>query len=226
MALKQVIIGLTGGIGSGKTYVAGIFRDLGARIIDADKIAHKVIDQPAIRSALIKWYGCDILDKNGRIIRRKVAQVVFAPLEANTLEITKLSGVLNLGHPALLTGFAGANDIRRLNRLTHPYIRKEMFKQIRQWRGQVIVIDAPLLLESNLDKLCDYVVFIRTPEKLRLRRIMASRNWDITELRRRARHQMSLSGKKSMADFVIDNKSSATTLAHTKRIFGIISKPR
>jgi dephospho-CoA kinase len=209
MALKPVIIGLTGGIGSGKTYVAGIFRGLGARIIDADKIAHQVIDHPAVRSTLIKWYSRDILDKNGRIIRRKVAQAAFV----------------------------GVKELRRLNRLTHPYIRKEMLSQIKGAReaavesrlfrgGSVIVIDAPLLLESKLDKLCDYVVFILTPEKLRLKRIMATRDWDITELRKRARHQMSLSGKKSMADFVIDNKSSATALAHTKRIFGIISKPR
>ena len=217
MALKPVIIGLTGGIGSGKTYVAGIFRGLGARIIDADRIAHRVIDQPAVRSTLIRWYGLDILDKNGGIIRRKVAQIVFAP---------KLSG--------LRCGFAGpacserseSAEIRRLNRLTHPYIRKEMLKQIRQWRGQVIVIDAPLLLESKLDKLCDYVVFVSTPEKLRLKRIVASRAWDISELRRRARHQMSLSEKKSMADFVINNKSSVTTLAHTKRIFGMITKQK
>lgn len=196
MALKPVIIGLTGGIGSGKTYVAGLFRGLGARIIDADKIAHKVIDQPAVRSALTKWYGRDILDKNGGIIRRQVARFVFA----------------------------GPGRIRQLNKLTHPYIRKEMLRQIKRASGSVIVIDAPLLLESNLDKLCDYVVFIQTPEKLRLKRIMASRDWDIAELRKRSRHQMSLSGKKSMADFVIDNKSSATALAHTKRIFGIITK--
>jgi len=195
MALKPVIIGLTGGIGSGKTYVAGIFKGLGARIIDADGIAHKVIDQPTVRNALIRWYGRDILDKNGRIIRRKVAQVVFAE----------------------------AKDICRLNRLTHPYIRKEILKQVKRASSSVVVIDAPLLLESNLDKLCNYVVFIRTPDKLRLKRIMTSRGWTIAELRRRVRYQMPLSGKKSMANFVIDNKSSATALAHTKRIFRMIT---
>lgn len=214
MALKPVIIGLTGGIGSGKTYVAGIFRKLGARIIDADRIAHEVIDQPAVRRTLIKWYGRDISNKNGGIIRRKVAEIVFAgPACSERSE---------------------SDEIRRLNRLTHPYIRKEMLSQIKRVQGpkghpvggSVIVIDAPLLLESNLDKLCDCVVFIRTPEKLRLRRIMASRDWDIAELRRRTRHQMSLSKKESMADFVINNKSSATALAHVKRIFRMISKQK
>lgn len=198
MAFKPVIIGLTGGIGSGKSYVAGLFRGLGARIIDADEIAHKVIDQPAVRRALIKCYGRDILDKNGRIIRRKVAQIVFA----------------------------GPKKLRQLNRLTHPYIRKEILRQIKRVSGSVIVIDAPLLLESNLDKLCDYVAFIQAPEKLRLKRIIDSRDWDIPELRKRARHQMSLSEKKSMADFIIDNESSATALAHTKGIFGIITKQK
>ena len=211
MALRPVIIGLTGGIGSGKTYVAGIFRGLGARIIDADRIAHQVIDRPAVRRKLIKWYGCDILDKHGEIDRKRVAGLVFA----------------------------GPENIRRLNKLTHPYIRKEIFSQIKRARGplchpaggplghpaggSVIVIDAPLLLESHLDELCDYVVFIRTPAKLRLKRILASRDWDVAELRRRARHQMSLSKKKSMADFVVNNKSAATALAHTKRIFGMIT---
>ncbi|MBI5779316.1 MAG: dephospho-CoA kinase [Planctomycetes bacterium] len=198
MALKPVIIGLTGGIGSGKTYVAGIFRGQGGKVIDADRIAHQVIDCPAVRRTLIKWYGRDILDKNGRIIRRKVAEVVFV----------------------------GPGKIRRLNRLTHPYIRKEMLNRIKRAGSSVIVIDAPLLLESHLDKLCDYVVFIRTPEKLRLKRIMASRDWDLTESRRRARHQMPLSKKKSMADFTINNSTSATALAQVKRIFKMISKQK
>ena len=204
MALRPVIIGLTGGIGSGKTYVAGIFRDLGARIIDADKIAHKVIDQSAVRNILVGWFGRDILNENGKITRRKVARIVFA----------------------------GVNNIRRLNRLIHPYIRKEIFRQIKRARGpktylagsSVTIIDAPLLLESNLDKLCDYVVFIRTPEKLRLKRVMASRDWDISEIRKRAGYQMPLSEKRSAADFVVDNKSFATALAHAKRIFKIITK--
>ncbi|MEW6026965.1 MAG: dephospho-CoA kinase [Planctomycetota bacterium] len=197
MASRPVIIGLTGGIGSGKTYIARLFRNLGACVVDADRIGHQAIGRPDVRKTLVKWYGRDILNKAGRIDRGKVSGIVFA----------------------------SDRQVRRLNKLTHPYIRKEMFKQVRRLRRvAVVVIDAPLLLESNLDKFCDYTVFIDTPHKLRLKRILVSRDWDAAEIKRREKYQMPLSSKKSKADFVVDNRSPSSARTNAGRIFRIINK--
>lgn len=196
MALKSVIIGLTGGVGSGKTYVARIFRSLGSGIIDADKIAHRIIDAPVIRRALIKWQGRNILDRKGMINRRSLAQFVFSD----------------------------PGRVLKLNRLTHPYIRREILQKIKNSPERIIVIDAPLLLESHLDKLCDYLVFIQAPFKLRRKRVLDGRGWDGAELRKRERFQLPVGRKRRRADFVVDNSSAIRTLSQVKRIFKAVVK--
>lgn len=204
MPLKLIIVGLIGGIGSGKTHVAKIFKGLGAKLIEADKIAYTVINHPQIKRTLLKWYGYYIIKKTGQVDRKKLAEVSFNNFES----------------------------IRRLNKLTHPYIKKEISNQLRQLNNNhklketgVVVIDAPLLLETGLDKFCDYIVFIKTSYKIRLKRVLISRKWDSTEIKKREQYQIPLLRKQSKADFIINNnKSSDITTAHIKNIFQLITK--
>ena len=204
MPLKLIILGLTGGIGSGKTRVAKIFRELGAKLIEADKIAYTIINHPQIKRALLKWYGDGIIKKTGQIDRKKLAELSFNNFE----------------------------NIGRLNKLTHPYIKKEISNQLRQLNNNhklkktgVVVIDAPLLLETGLDKFCDYITFIKTSYKIRLKRVLISRKWNSTEIKKREQYQIPLSKKQSKADFIINNnKLLDITTSQVKNIFQLITK--
>jgi dephospho-CoA kinase len=204
MALKWIILGLTGGIGSGKTHVAKIFKRLGAKLIEADKIAYNIVNKPQIKRTLLEWYGYCLIKNNGQINRKKLAEVSFKNPE----------------------------NINRLNNLTHPYVKREIHNQLKQLNNNfrskkigIVVIDAPLLLETGLDKLCDYILFIEASYQTRLKRVLASRKWDNAEIKRRERYQIDLLRKQSKADFIINNNaSSITTSAHVKNVCRAIAK--
>ncbi|MDI6732563.1 MAG: dephospho-CoA kinase [Planctomycetota bacterium] len=204
--MKPIVIGLTGGIGSGKTYVGRVWNRLGAKLISADKIAHQVLLKPAVKKALLKLYGTAIIDgKSKRINRRKLAKTVF-------------------NSPSVLAG------PRAINKLTHPYIRKEIERQLQKinqssvsGRRTFVVIDAPLLLETGLDKLVDYVVFVHTTRKIRLKRVVNQRRWDAGEIRRREKYQLPLDKKRLRSDFTINNNSRVLTTTYIKRIHSQIT---
>jgi dephospho-CoA kinase len=138
--VKRLVVGLAGGVGSGKSTVAGIFKKLGARGIDADALGHRVLDLPRIRAALVRDWGPGILNK-GRVDRAALARLAFRSRES----------------------------VARLNRRVHPEILREIRKRIgaaRRW----VVLDAALLFETGADALCDAVVFVSAPRGLRARR--------------------------------------------------------
>jgi len=168
------VVGLSGGPGSGKSAVAALFRKWGARVIDADAIAHRVIDRPAIRARLVRAWGPGIL-KGGRVDRPRLARAAFRSRAA----------------------------ARRLNRLVHPAVLKEIRAGIARSSG-LVVLDAPLLYESGADRLCDRVVFVEAPRRLRLRR-GAARGLPPAEAVRRERLQRSLAFKRRRADRIVDN---------------------
>jgi dephospho-CoA kinase len=191
MARRVRILGLLGGIGSGKSAVASIFEGLGARTIDADAIAHRVIDAPAMRRQLVRWWGPEVV-RNGRVNRAAVARRAFASPAA----------------------------ARRLNRLLHPRIGRELNKEFSRARrrGGVVVVEAALLLETGTDRRCDVLVFVDAPRAVRLRRI-GRRGWAAGELRRREKAQWPLARKRARADYVIDNGGSkAATRKQVARI--------
>lgn len=134
------MVGLAGGVGSGKSTVAGIFQKWGARGIDADLLGHRVLDLPAVRAALVRDWGAGILTDR-RVDRAALARLAFRSRES----------------------------VARLNRRVHPAILREIRKRIRAARGWV-VLDAALLYETGADRLCDAVVFVDAPRALRERR--------------------------------------------------------
>ncbi len=184
------IIGILGGVGSGKSAVAAEFAKLGCAVIDADKIAHKLLDKKDLRKRIVARFGRGILDSKGKISRRKLAKIVFAD----------------------------AGKIAALNKLIHPLVLKEVTKLIkkanghlgcRQTRVKAIVLDMPLLLEVGWEKRCDKLVFVKCSRKIRVKRAKMI----LGELKNREKFQISLDKKKVIADNTIDNNSGFPALA-------------
>ena len=141
--MKRLVVGLAGGVGSGKSTVAAIFINEGARGIDADALGHRVLDLPRMRAALARDWGTGIL-RRGRVDRAALARLAFR----------------------------SRKSVARLNRRVHPEILREIRRRISKARGWVI-LDAALLFETGADALCDVVVFVSAPRELRARRTRA-----------------------------------------------------
>ncbi len=177
------VIGIAGGIGSGKSTISGIFARRGAVIIDADRIAHQVLDSPETLVALEREFGGEIV-KEGKASRSALAAAVFA--DGKLLE--------------------------KLEALVHPAVLAECAKVINASREDpecvAVVLDAPLLFEAGLERLCEKIVFVDASPDTRLERLASSRGWDEGDLARREKFQDSLSSKKRRADYIIDNDGS------------------
>jgi dephospho-CoA kinase len=176
--VKRLVVGLAGGIGSGKSTVAALFRKWGARIVDADAIAHRVLQRRAVCRRLVREWGSGIL-RRGRPDRAALARKAFA---------SKASA-------------------ERLNRIVHPLIRREVRRRIAALRG-VVIYDAALLFEAGAHRRCDCVVFVHAPRRLRRRRTAArgwppgewkrreALQWPLANKRRRADFTVDNSGTK------------------------------
>lgn len=187
MRKRPWVIGLIGGIGSGKSTVAELFREQGAEVLSADAVVHAVLDRPGVRRALLRTWGAEVAPK-GRVDRARVARLAFRD----------------------------ADSVKRLNAIVHPHVRRDIRKAISGCRQSVFVLDAPLLLEAGGADWCDRIVFVDAPAEVRLRRIR-SRGWDRGELRRRERCQWPLKRKKRMAHTVIRNRGSRAAAARQVR---------
>ncbi len=181
----MINIGLTGGIGSGKSTVTELFRKRGAYIIDLDVIAHQV-EQPggAAWQGIVDHFGREILDTEERINREALGRIVFRDS-------------------------AKRED---LNRIVHPAVRDEWRRRIDdigRRDGQAIVIsDVPLLIEVGWHEKMDIVVLVYAPPGVQIERIMKRNGYTYEEARDRLRSQMPLAEKIPFADFVIHNEGT------------------
>lgn len=174
-----MIVGILGGIGSGKTSVLEIFRDFGAEAVDADALAHEVLETPPVKAALVSWLGPRALRDDGSVDRALVAR----------------------------TAFSSPRDLEKLEALVHPEVLRAVERRVAEHRargGGLLVLDAPLLLETPLGRACDRFVFVDAPLEVRRRRVSA-RGWAPGELEERERFQRSVEEKRRLAHFVIDN---------------------
>ncbi len=188
-----MIIGLTGGIGTGKTTVAKMFAELGAEIIDADDIGKQVVAPGTkINEALVEEFGADIRDAYGTIDRKKLASIVF-------------------------------NDQKKLealNKITHPQMIKLIKDKLKKLKGKVVVIDAAVLFESGMQKMADKIVVVDCDEENQVARLV-HKGMGAEEAKLRIKSQMPKSEKAAKADFVIDNNCSLEkTHEHVKKIWG------
>lgn len=187
MSAGPLRIGLTGGIGSGKSLVARLLRDLGAAVVDADAVAREVVTpgRPAY-DGIVKAFGPGVLRADGTIDRPALGARIFADAEAR----------------------------RTLNALTHPHIRRRMAEQAARLSSMpgvdVIVFEIPLLLETTDggDLELDGIVVVDATEATRVARLIARNGFTEADARRRLAAQIPLSQKVARADWVIDNNGS------------------
>ena len=178
------IIGIIGGIGSGKSTVARIFHQLGAEIIDADKLCHKLLSNRTVKNKIVNIWPHVIESDSDNISRTKLAQIAFSKKE----------------------------NIERLNKILHPIVIKQIKKRIsgikRKRKKDIVIIDAALLEESKLTDLCDTIVFVDTKMELRAKRCGKTRNWDKNEITKREQFQIPVEIKEMRTQFTINNDNS------------------
>lgn len=184
--MKMLMVGLTGGIVSGKSTVSEMFRQLGAQVIDADQIAHTIVS-PGEKAwhSIVEYFGKEILLKNQQINRKKLAKIVFA--DKKKLEM--------------------------LNSITHPEIMAVINQRICQLKSNynqdlICIIDAPLLFEANLADRMDKIIVVFINQEEQTKRLLLRDNFTKEEALRRIQSQIPLTSKLSWADYVIDNSFS------------------
>jgi dephospho-CoA kinase len=196
---KTPIIGLAGGIGAGKTSVGQILESLGAALIDFDRLAHEALREPEVISVLRSWWGGSICTPQGDVDHRAVADIVFH----NPQELSRLEGLL---HPMILRRFEALEAAHA----SDPAVR-------------AIVLDAPKLFESGLDRFCDTVIFVEADRARRVERVARARGWSEEELTSRENLQNPLDRKKASADHVVTNHSGIDALRlQVERVFSSV----
>jgi len=191
---RLIRIGLTGGIGAGKSAVAAAFAELGCVVSDSDAGAKAALRTRRVRDELVRWWGTEILGDDGFPDRGRIAKIVFDDPTQRT----------------------------RLEGLIHPILHEEreaLAANAAQAGAPAMIIDAPLLLEVGLDKECDAIVFVDATREARLDRVMRTRGWDALELDRREAAQLPLDEKRRRSGYVIVNDGDrAKLLTEAERV--------
>lgn len=174
------ILGLVGGIGSGKSHVARLFAKRGAVVVDADVFAHEALRQPDVKEKLRTLWGDAVFTPDGEVDRRQVADLVFED----------------------------AAKRQQLEAVVLPYIHGRIQQTVAAAESDpnvpLAVLDAAILLETGWKSRCTALAFVDAPEDVRIERVKG-RGWDADELRRREAHQWSLEKKKQASDVVLPN---------------------
>ncbi len=193
---EKPVIGILGGIGSGKSTVAAEFAKLGCKVIDADKIAHELLDSKSVKEKIVGLFGKAVLGSSGRIEHKKLAGVVFT----------------------------SRDKLASLNRVIHPLVlarAEELIEQHnRQNQVKAIVLDMPLLVEVGWNRRCDRLIFVDCEQKIRAERAK-KKGFDKKQIKIRENFQISLDNKANLADNTIENNSDFSAIA--KQVTGIFS---
>jgi dephospho-CoA kinase len=193
-------VGLAGGVGSGKSTVAKMFGELGAGVIESDSLSHQEINADDVKEQLRRWWGDAVIGPDGKVDRQRIGAIVFSdPVQRHRLEA--------LLHPRIA--------VRRSDLIA---------EYEKQPRIKLIVLDSPLLYESDLDLMCDAVVFVEASPENREQRSEKSRHWAEGEVARREKLQLGLDTKRARADYICENNSSLADLRkQVERIFARIA---
>lgn len=178
----SLLVGLTGGIGSGKSLAASFFKELGAHIIDADQLSRDLVHpgQTALNE-IVNYFGEDILDITGNLDRKKLGKIVFQ----NTEKKSVLEGIL---HPKII-----ATEQEEFLRIC----AKDPFA--------IVIIDSALLIETQNYKHVDKVIVVRSSKETQIQRVLSRNGFSYDEIEDRINNQMNLEDKIKYADFILDN---------------------
>jgi dephospho-CoA kinase len=189
----MIVIGLTGGIGTGKSEVARIFQELGAVLINADQIGHQAYTPHSeIWQEVVKAFGEEILQPNGEIDRKKLGSIVFAD----------------------------PDQLTRLNQIMHPRMARMVAQQVQELREQgadVVVVEAALLFEAGWDSLVGEVWSTESPENLVIKRLQSRSGLSQEEAKKRIDSQMSAEERKSRSQVLVDNSGDLIELERVVR---------
>ncbi|MBC8115788.1 MAG: dephospho-CoA kinase [Candidatus Saccharimonas sp.] len=179
------VVGIVGGIGSGKSAVARwVATQANIHVIDADRLGHEALMAGDVKASLRLKFGDDIFDVQGEVLRGALARRVFGDAEE---------------HRAAR---------HMLEQIVHPEIERRIVDEIRRAAdsgSQAVLLDAAVLLEAGWQRQCDAVVFIETPDDVRLERVRQRSGWTAEELHRRETSQLSLTDKRKQSDAVVSN---------------------
>lgn len=182
---KRFIIGVTGVSGAGKTTACEILKGFGCFCLNADEVSKNVLDQSIdCKKKLASYFGLKILDSSGKIKRKELSKIAFLNDE----------------------------NARNLNKITHPYIVKEILNVIDSLDCKFIVLDVPLLFESGLNSICNFVVSIVSEREISLKRVMLRDKLDAKFIKQRFLRQKDNKFFKENADYVIFNNSTKENL--------------
>ena len=184
---KKIVLGITGSYGTGKTTVAKIFKSFGAKVIDADKIAHKLIKPgTTVYHKIVAIFGSRILKKDKTIDRAKLSEVVFN----------------------------NHKELERLNKIVHPAVIRIIKDELSRTFQKATVLDAPLFFEAGLGHLVDKIIVVTLSRQKQLRRLLKKTSLSRQDILKKINAQIPLSDKVRIADFIIDNGG---TIAKTKK---------
>jgi dephospho-CoA kinase len=181
------VIGLLGGVASGKTSVAKALARRGAVILDADTAGHEALRQSAVKEAIRNRWGKRVFDAAGEVDRRAVAEIVFAESPA------------------------ARDELAFLESLTHPLISKSLLAQLAAIRAPLAVVDAAVMLKAGWDRCCDHIVFVDAPPEVRLARAR-QRGWSDAQFAAREAAQELIEHKRAASDYVLDNSGTPAEL--------------
>jgi dephospho-CoA kinase len=185
MFAGKPIIGIVGGIGSGKSHVARLFGELGCLVIDSDAQVRDAYRDPHVVATLKRWWGDGAFRPDGSIDRSAIAAKVFT-------------------HP---------EERKRLEDLIHPMVHAARERAMAKAAGDPGVVafvwDTPLLVETGLHRECDAIVYVDAPLEVRLERVRSTRGWDAAELTRREKSQLGLDTKREISDHLVRNTADA-----------------
>ncbi len=187
-----IVIGLTGGIASGKSTVSRILKNQGAVLLDGDQVAREIVQDQGVLETLEESFGKKIIDKNGNLKRKALAAIVFSD----------------------------KSRLERLNRITHPKIKERMIEDLRRLRKkaaeeenrQIILLDGALLLEMGLERLVDETWVISVDQDTQLKRLMERDGIKRDEAMQRINAQMDEREKRKKADVIIENNGGIKEL--------------
>ncbi len=198
----MIILGITGPIGSGKTYVSDMISDRGFKKIDTDNVYHSLVDSPSETvEALAKEFGKEILLENGSIDRKKLSKIVFSDKK----------------------------KLAKLNEISHKAVIEKTEKLISDYEKngeKMLLIEVPLMFESGFDKRCDYVVSVVADEETRVERICKRSALSAEEAKKRIKNQKNNDFYIENSSFVIYNSNNGDLNAQINSIIERIFKEK
>lgn len=201
----MLVVGVTGGLASGKTVVAQMFHRLGAVVLDADKIAHRAIyTHSSCYDKIVRAFGRVILNSNGSINRKKLAAIAFKDKKKQK----QLSSIV---HPRVIAYIKKKIGEYRKKKTKGPLLKRN--RKVHPHRINVVVVDAALLIESGLYKNMDITIVVRSTRQQQIQRALERGRMSYQQAKQRIRFQLPLHKKIKYADYIIDNQKG---LKHTE----------